>query len=66
MNTEKRIRDLAVEAGFQVEELRVVGSYGSFERLGPVGLIECVALKLNSLLGGGRLDSNIICALRKR
>ena len=64
-NSVTRIRRLAERAGFQIEELRVVGSCGSFGRLGPLGLLECFVLKANSLLCHGKLKSNLVCALRK-
>lgn len=65
MNTLKDIRRLAQGAGFQVEELRSLGSSGSFARLGPVGLLECFVLKACASLYGGRFRSNLMCALRK-
>jgi hypothetical protein len=65
MNTVTDIRRLAEDAGFKVEELRVVGSIGSFERLGPLGVFECFILKACSICCGGRFNSNLICALRK-
>jgi ubiquinone/menaquinone biosynthesis C-methylase UbiE len=65
MNTVTRIRRLAEDAGFQVEELRVVGSNGAFGRSGPLGVLECFVLKAYASFCGGRFNSNLICALRK-
>jgi len=65
MNTVADIRRLAQDAGFTVEEVRVVGTSGSFERLGPVGVLECFVLKACSSFGGGQFNSNLLCALRK-
>lgn len=65
MNTLKDIRRLAKDAGFEVEELRVVGTTGFFERLGPLGVLECFVLKAYSSFLGGRFNSNLLCALRK-
>ena len=65
MNRVQDIRRHAAAAGLEVEELRVVGSVGSFGRLGPLGLIECFFLKAAQSFAGGRYRSNIICSLRK-
>jgi SAM-dependent methyltransferase len=66
MNTVPCIQQMAEKAGFQVEEIRVVGSAGSFWRLGPLGTLECFILKALSILGGGKFRSNLLCALRKQ
>ena len=66
MNTIPQIRRLANIAGFEVEDLRAVGSIGSFGGLGPIGWVECFTLKLTASLGGGMLNSNLLCSLRKR
>jgi hypothetical protein len=65
MNTAENIRRLAEDSGFQVEVLEVAGSIGSLGGLGPLGLVECFVLKAFSSLRGGRMNSNLICALRK-
>jgi SAM-dependent methyltransferase len=65
MNTVTQIQRLAAETGFAVEELRLVGSNGSFGRLGLLGALECFALKASTTLAGGRFQSNLLCALRK-
>ncbi len=65
MNTESDIRRVARDAGFEVEDLRVVGSVGSFGEMGPLGLIECFFLKAVDSGWGGRYRSNILCSLRK-
>src|SRR5712691_7349057 len=49
MNTVTSIRRLAEKAGFQVEELRSVGSGGNLGLLGPLGVIECFFLKAHSI-----------------
>jgi SAM-dependent methyltransferase len=65
MNTVADIQRLAPAAGFQVEELQVVGSVGSFGSLGPVGLLECFPMKAAQSLSGGKYQSNLLCCLRK-
>jgi len=65
MNTVTNIRRLAEGVGFKVEELRAVGSSGSFARLGPLGVLECFILKATQVSCGGRFRPNLICALRK-
>ncbi len=65
MNTVADVRRHATDAGFQVEELQVVGSVGSFGGLGPVGLLECLPLKAVQSLAGGQYQSNLLCCLRK-
>jgi SAM-dependent methyltransferase len=66
MNTPARIQRLAEECGFHVERLSVQGSSGSFGRLGPLGWLECVILKLNCAVSGGRFQSNLLAILRRR
>lgn len=66
MNTPWRIERLAARAGFAVEELNMVGSNRIFERLGPIGWLECFVQKGMASFLGGRLNSNIICVLRRR
>lgn len=65
MNSVARIRHLAESSGFELEKVKVVGSNGSLGRLGPLGLLECFVLKTCSMLGHGRFNSNLVCALRK-
>ena len=64
-NTEARIRRLAFESGFGVERLLVCGSVGWLLFLGPIGWLEVLWIKLNSVVGRGRLDSNLIGVLRR-
>ena len=66
MNTVTDIRRLGEDAGFTVEQLKVVGSNGSFGRLGPLGVLECFVLKAHSNFCGGRFNSNLICTFQKR
>jgi len=65
LNTPWRIERLAHAAGFQVEDIRMVGSNRIFERLGPVGWVDAVVTKGTSMIAGGRLNSNIIAVLRR-
>ncbi len=66
LNTPWRIERLATQAGFDVEELNMSGSNRIFDRLGPLGWVECFVQKGLSSFFGGRLNSNIIAVLRRR
>ena len=65
LNTPRTITHFAKAAGFEVEVLTVKGSDGAFGALGPLGWAECVILKLLSIVGRGRFNSNLIVSLRK-
>jgi SAM-dependent methyltransferase len=65
LNTQRAIRRAAREAGLEVESLRAVGSAGAFGRLGPIGWLECIPLKLVSVIDGGSMRSNLLVSLRK-
>ncbi len=65
MNTPWRIERLAQQAGFEVEEMNMAGSNCIFDRLGPIGWMECFVQKGMSIFLGGRLNSNIIAVLRR-
>ena len=65
MNNPWRIERLAAGAGFEVEELIMVGSNRILERLGPIGWIEVFVQKGLSVFLRGRLNSNIIAVLKK-
>jgi len=64
-NTPGRIRELAEHCKLHVELLSVVGSAGSFGRLWALGWLECVPLKVVSVLGGGKYGSNLMVVLRR-
>jgi SAM-dependent methyltransferase len=66
INTPHRVTSLAEQVGFEIEELSVIGSSGSFERLGPVGWAECFLLKGLSMGFKGRFNQNIIACLRRK
>ena len=65
MNTIDDVRRSAARAGFEIETLRAIGSNGSFQNQGPLGLMECFVLKTLAVLGGGRFQPNLIACLRK-
>jgi ubiquinone/menaquinone biosynthesis C-methylase UbiE len=44
-NTSSRVRSLAAQCGFEVKEIDVGGSIGSFQSLGPLGVLEVFILK---------------------
>ncbi len=60
LNTIADIRRAAARAGMEVRELRLVGSSGTFGRLGLLGWIELLAIKW---FGSGQRQSNILCAV---
>jgi 2-polyprenyl-3-methyl-5-hydroxy-6-metoxy-1,4-benzoquinol methylase len=66
LNNPWRIKRLARETGFEVEELNMVGSNCIFDRLGPLGWAECFVQKGIALSFGGKLNSNIIAVLHRR
>src|SRR5579862_4927248 len=66
LNTPWRIERLAAQAGFEIEELQMAGSSRIFDRLGPIGWVECFLQKGMSVFLGGRLNSNIIAVLRRK
>ena len=65
LNTPWKIQRLAPRAGFDVEQIVMTGSSCIFDRLGPIGWLECFVQKGMSTFLGGRLNSNIIAVLRK-
>jgi SAM-dependent methyltransferase len=65
INKEGDIRRVATAAGFEVEAIEIRGSSGQFTRLGPIGVIECLPLKLVASIADGRYNSNILVSLRK-
>jgi hypothetical protein len=66
LNTPWKIERMAARAGLEVEDIIMAGSSRIFDRLGPVGWLECFVQKGMSTLLRGRLNSNIIAVLRKR
>jgi ubiquinone/menaquinone biosynthesis C-methylase UbiE len=66
LNTPGSINRLAEEAGFAIEELRVVGSSGAFDSLGPIGWAECFLLKGLAVGFHGKFNSNIIGVLQRK
>ncbi len=65
LNTPDLVAAAARNTGFEVETLNVVGGDGSFGSLGPLGWVECLALKTVAVVRGGQLNSNLIVSLRK-
>ena len=45
LNTSSRVRSFAAQCGFEVQEIEVGGSLGSFRALGPIGFLEIFILK---------------------
>ena len=66
MNSSGRIGRLARQAGFEVEELRIIGTSRIFDRLGPIGWAECFVQKGLTVSFGGKFNSNIIAVLKRK
>lgn len=65
LNTVDRIREAAESAGFEAESIRTHVSAGQFFVLGPVQWLECLWLKLLSVIGHGEWDAGLIVTLRR-
>lgn len=65
MNTVDDIRRYAAGAGFTVERIDIVGPYGLFGLLGPLGVMELLMLKAYSFSFMRPLRSSFIVQLRK-
>lgn len=63
-NTAETIRALADETGLEVEQLEINGSVGSFNLMGPLGIVELPLLKLLSFERFRRYNATIIAVLR--
>ena len=66
INTPHRIICLAKQTGFEVAELSVIGSSGSFERLGPIGWAECFLPKGLAVGLKGKFNQNIVACLQRK
>lgn len=66
LNTPWKIERLAAQTGFEVEEIVMAGSSRIFDRLGPIGWVECLVQKGMATFLSGRLNSNIIAVLRRK
>jgi SAM-dependent methyltransferase len=64
-NTVRRIRNVSEANGFVVESLRTNVSGCWFNAFGPLAWVECLWLKLLSVLGRGRLDAGLVVILRR-
>jgi ubiquinone/menaquinone biosynthesis C-methylase UbiE len=64
-NTVQRIRDLARAGQLEVYDLAVGPSIGSLERLGPIGMLELLFLKVLSCKPFRGLNATIIAVLSK-
>jgi len=65
VNTPKAIRAVAEASSFAVSNLRVVGSVGFFNQLGPLGYLELFFLKLLTFPPFEGLNTNILGLLKK-
>lgn len=63
-NTVSKVKSLAA-SGFEVVDVRVGGSVGTLQRLGPLGLLELPFLKLLSTGWFSRFNATITAILRK-
>lgn len=65
MNSPRAIEDHAAKTRFQIEQLNLIGSNGSFNRLGPVSWIECLLLKGLETSFHGKLQPDILAVLTR-
>jgi SAM-dependent methyltransferase len=65
LNTRQEITRFAHETGFDPEAILTYGSNGSLGRLGPIGWLECLALKTLAVVKNGEYRSNLIVSFRK-
>jgi ubiquinone/menaquinone biosynthesis C-methylase UbiE len=66
VNTTETIQALAEKVGFQLDRVEINGSVGSFNLMGPLGLLELPLLKLLSLDRFRRYSATIIAVLCKQ
>jgi SAM-dependent methyltransferase len=66
MNTIDDIHRFAEQAGFSVERMDLVGPYGLFGLLGPLGVLELPMLRMYGFSFMRPLRSSFIVTLRKR
>ena len=64
-NTVEAVRALAGQVGLEVDHLEVGGSVGSFNMMGPLGILELPFLKLLTLRPFRNRNATIIAILRK-
>jgi SAM-dependent methyltransferase len=64
-NTQSAVERLFRESGFRAYKVRIEGSVGAFQLLGPIGVLEVVFLKLLSLGPLRRFDAAILAVARK-
>jgi ubiquinone/menaquinone biosynthesis C-methylase UbiE len=65
MNEPRTINEVAGRTGFETTDLRVIGSSGEFDRLGPVSWVECFLLKGIQATFHGRLQPDILGVLKR-
>ncbi|HKE21982.1 MAG TPA: methyltransferase domain-containing protein [Bryobacteraceae bacterium] len=65
LNTIPRIREVAEACGFEAESIRTNVSTGGLYALGPIAWLECVWLKVISVIGRGAWDAGLIVTLRR-
>lgn len=66
INTTGIIRRLAEESGFEIRELILGGSVGTFLRLGPLSLLEVPVMKLLTFRHLKGFDATIVAVLAKK
>ena len=65
MNKPRIITELASQSGFETKELRVIGTVGEFDRLGPISWVECFLLKGIQVSFHGNLQPDILGLLER-
>lgn len=65
MNEVSAINNAARHAGFQIRELKLIGSVGEFGHFGPLSLVECLLLKAVATFLQGKLQPDILRVLQR-
>jgi SAM-dependent methyltransferase len=65
MNQPRTIESYANKTGFEVEQLKLIGSNGEFNYMGPVSWIECFFLKAMQDSFHGQLQPDILAVLAR-
>lgn len=66
INTPSTIAELALDNGFELQHISLVGSSGLLDRLGPVAWLECLFLKPLASWFHGKFQLEILAVLKKR
>lgn len=66
MNEPQTIARVSKLTGFEAEELRLIGSCGELDRLGPISWVECLLLKGIQDSFHGILQPDVLGVLKRK